>query len=59
MTVPPAGAKTPRTRGSAPALARITVGMGDHERADAESRVALERGRAIGDLQVLYAALAA
>src|SRR5262249_48247769 len=40
------------------ALAEIAVGRGEDERAEAESSFSLERGRAIGDLQVLYSALA-
>ena len=38
-------------------LARIASGRGDEERAESESAIALELGRAIGDLQVLYSAL--
>lgn len=38
-------------------LARIASGRGDEVRAESESAIALELGRAIGDLQVLYSAL--
>jgi hypothetical protein len=38
-------------------LARIASSRGDENRAEAESAIALELGRAIGDLQVLYSAL--
>jgi hypothetical protein len=39
-------------------LSQIALGHGDDERAEHESSVALERGRAVGDLQVLYGAFA-
>jgi class 3 adenylate cyclase/tetratricopeptide (TPR) repeat protein len=40
------------------AMAEIAVARGEDERADVESAFALDRGRGIGDLQVLYSALA-
>jgi class 3 adenylate cyclase/tetratricopeptide (TPR) repeat protein len=39
-------------------VARIVLARGDERRADEESARALERGRSIGDLQVLHAGLA-
>jgi class 3 adenylate cyclase len=40
------------------AVALIALARGDERRADEQSALALERGRSIGDLQVLYPALA-